>query len=83
MKTGGWGGSGERAKAEGEEVLQKPTASSGDANLTLSFPCHLLISSTQGDSAGFLLPPAFHTRHVKDGFKKKKRKKIKAHVFKS
>lgn len=57
MKTGGWGGSGEHAKADGEEVPQEPTASGGNANLTLSCSCHLLTSGTQRDSARFFPPP--------------------------
>lgn len=40
-------------KSRREEVPQEPTASGGNANLTLSCSCHLLTSGTQQDSARF------------------------------
>lgn len=50
-------------KQRGRRGRRSSAGSSGNANLTLSFSCHLLISGTQEDSAGFLFPQPSHPAH--------------------
>lgn len=61
VKTGGRGGSGEGCVSRDRGgAPQGPTAGHGNANLTFSFSCHLVVSGTPGDCASFSFHQLVH-----------------------